>query len=162
MLFAFLMLSTGQPVPASPPPAVPPKVATQTCADGAVILATDRCLVFPDHRYLLDHEPQRRILTERWWCGRSKEPNEARVSVELVQPTSPTARTYWVARLLSLTLDGRPAPRPIMRKVETELGAMAWLTGLGSRCLFVQPNFATIGILTMKGSQGEYRTVELR
>jgi hypothetical protein len=156
-----LLLSLSQlgAAPAQPEPA--PKPLTQQCPDGAVVLATDLCPVLWSHRYSMHHEPPRREFVERWWCGRSKEPNEARFAVELIQPTTRTGMPYYVSRLLSLSVNGLPASPELVGRVGDELAGLKQLVGANSRCLNVRPD-STVGILLLRGPVGESRGVELR
>lgn len=157
-----LLLSLSQfgPAPAQPRPV--PKPLTQHCPDGTVVLATDFCPIqLSHHRYSMHHEPSRKEYVERWWCGRSKEPNEARFAVELIQPTTRTGKPYYVSRLLSLSVNGLSASPELVRRVSDELAGLKQLVRADSRCLNVRPN-STIGILLLRGPVGESREVELR
>lgn len=161
-MFEWLMLlSLGQLAPSPAQPRPVPQPLTQQCPDGSVMLATDSCPVQLSHIYLMHHEPSRKEIVERWWCGRSKEPNEARIAVELIQPTTQTGSPYYVSRLLSLSVNGLPASSELVKRVGDELAGLKQLVSANSRCLNVRPSL-TVGILVLRGPVGDSREVELR
>ncbi len=122
---------------------------TQRCPDGSVRLATDKCIVFPDHRYLLNHEPDRRDLTERWWCGRSKKPNEVRISVELRQADADHNDLYYVSRLTNLSVNGRKPSARLLQEVGSKVAGMGQVVQVGMRCLNT-PSQGVIGVLSVR------------
>lgn len=149
----FLAAATLQSSTALPRPAV------QTCPDGSVILVTDRCISFPSHRYHLTHQPARREVTERWWCGGSSRPIEVTVRFEdSDKGTNP--RPTHKATLMSLMIEGHPAPATLHDKLRSRLAALDRVFDLDGRCLFVQTGGA-IGVLTLRHGGGD-ADVELR
>lgn len=137
----------------------PANPAHQTCSDGSVILATDRCITLTPHRYHLTHQPARREVTERWWCAGSPQPIEATVRFDYSYPVTAAGPTY-TATLLSLIIEGRPAPDAVRDKLRNRLEAVDRVYDITGRCLFVQSGGA-IGVLTLSYEGGRVE-VELR
>lgn len=126
-----------------------PRPGTQNCPDGSVVAATATCPPqFTDHRFLLSHEPRRRELVERWWCGRSEKPNEVRVAVEMRQPDAAHKNPYYVSRLVVLLVDGQAPSARLLEEVTAKVDGLSWVVRLSSRCQDT-PSQGTIGVLNV-------------
>jgi len=146
MITAFALLILG-PLPELLPMLRPVAPGLQNCPDGSVVASTATCpLQFSDHRFLLSHEPRRRELVERWWCGRSEKPNEVRVVVELRQPDAAHKNPYHVSRLVALSVDGQAPSAKLLKEVRAKVDGLSWVVRLSSRCQDT-PTLGEVGVL---------------
>lgn len=44
----------------------------KTCSDGSVVLTTDRCIEYPDHRVVLTHRPEVATTIVEWRCRKGR------------------------------------------------------------------------------------------
>lgn len=112
------------------------KPALKTCPDGSVIYASQDCIVFPDHRYLMDHQPQVAIKTVEWWCGRDRQPSRVRIAIR--QRADAGTGTWAKSRdltILTLITPGRPASPAVRRRLRDELGSLVEVGDMYGRCL---------------------------
>lgn len=136
------------------------------CPDGSILRTIDRCAEMPDHRFEITHEPERQMLTRRWWCRESRQASEISVTLELRQPAPPAASLRHMSRLDALVVSGYPTSSTLKRSVQKQMGSFHRLDSFGGRCLFVRPG-ETIPVLTLHGvsmSQGKlsWKHVEIR
>lgn len=157
MIIALLLLSAtaGQPAAIT---AIPLK--TMKCPDGSTILATEQCIEYPNHRYLLTHEPWRREFTERWWCGRLERPIEARI-VAAPAPSEGGQETRAPgSRLTYLSIQGQKPSARLLQEVRSKVAGFGVIAGVRSRCLHT-PKDGTIGVLTLTQGRRPYGNVEI-
>ena len=158
-LLVLLSIEQADRQASEPTRATPAKV--QQCPDGTVVLATQVCPIYPSHGFLMTHAPQRRELVERWWCGQSPQPHEARISIELRQPVTPRGSPYYVYRLASLSVGGRPAPAKLIKTVREKVVNVHGLYPISSRCLHVSSG-GTVGVLVLQHfADGKQQPVEI-
>jgi hypothetical protein len=131
---------------------LPPGV--KECADGATVLVADSCPPqFPDHRYLLTHEPRRQIVSAEWWCQGEPSPTSVRFSVEASDTRNAvgkiTGLRYSVS-LFSLRVSGRAASTTQLSRVRQSLPTFNNIGFVHGRCLHT-PAGRTIPVLTFAG-----------
>jgi hypothetical protein len=156
MMIALLLWGAAA---AGQPATIPTTPKTKQCPDGSVVLATQSCIVYPDHRFLLTHEPARREIIERWWCGKSDQPHEVAISVELRQPDAGNNKPYYVSRLTNLSVNGRKPSARLLQEVGARVKEMGQLVRVGTRCLST-PSLGVIGVLTVSYRYSAERAVE--
>lgn len=157
MIIALLLLGAAASQPNAPRAAFP---QIKRCPDGSTILATEQCNEFPNHRYLLTHEPWRREFTERWWCGRSERPIEARiVSAPPLLEGGRDSRAPGT-RLTYLSIQGQKPSARLLQEVRSKVAGFGVVADIRSRCLHT-PKDGTIGVLILTEGRRPYGTVEI-
>ena len=157
MIAALLLLAAaaGQP---NATQAASPK--TKQCPDRSVVLATEQCIEYPNHRYLLTHEPWRREFTERWWCGRSERPIEARiVSAPTLSEGGRDSRAPG-SRLTYLFIQGQKPSARLLQEVRSKVAGLGKVANVSSRCLDT-PKHGTIGVLILTAGRRPYGRLEI-
>lgn len=134
-------------------PTVPAKPAIKTCPDGAVILASDRCPVLPDHRYQWTYAARDMTLTTAWTCGDRQPVSEAIIRVTdkgVNEQGEPVRGSAFAIELVSLRVSGRAAPVELLAKVRAALKPFNSIGYLHGRCLAIQSG-GTESVLSFQG-----------
>jgi len=152
-MVSLLLLAAIAAQPAvSQPPARP---AVKTCPDRSIILATEKCFVFPDHRYLMTHGAEVEMLTAEWWCRGDRRPSVAQFRIRLQQRRDTAGRSiggYETVELASLKVKGKQPSASTVRLVRERLVSLNSIGSLSGRCLH-RSGGTILSVLTMKGYQ---------
>ncbi len=124
------------------------------------MLATQECIEYPNHRYLLTHEPWRREFTERWWCGRSERPIEARIAAARAPSEGGRDTQAPGSRLTFLSIQGKKPSARLLREVKSKVAGIGIVVDVSSRCLDT-PKDGTIGVLILTEGRRPYGRLEI-
>ena len=140
---------------ASSPQARP---ATKTCPDKSIILASQTCVQMPDHRYLMNHEPEMKVRTIEWWCRGDKRPSLARLRIRQHQNRDASGRAIAPTKtveLITLKVKGGPPSASTVRRLRATLVSLSD-ADLGGRCLNRRSG-GIQSVLTIRGYQSGRR-----
>ena len=130
---------------------LPPGV--KQCADGARIRVAETCLQLPGHRYLLNHEPSRQIVSAEWWCQGEPSPTSVRFSVEASDTQDAAGKIAglrYSVSLFSLRVSGRAASALQLSQVRQSLQTFYNIGVVHGRCLHT-PAGRSVPVLTFEG-----------
>lgn len=152
MVILYLLAAIAAPAPATPRPDV------KRCPDGSTILASQTCVELPDHRYMMNHEPEMKVRTIEWWCRGDKRPSLARLRIRQHQNRDASGRAIASTKtveLITLKVKGGPPSALTVRRLRETLVLLSD-ADLGGRCLN-RKSGGIQSVLTIRGYQSGRR-----